>query len=472
MKMPPRWAAVLFVLMKLYSKDVAIEHMNCSTLSPTFLSAEAKSMQLASEVFACPECAGRLLPQTDRIVCSACDWQTHKHAGVVDILPRARESKWNHVDVSECERALIANLGLPGGGDDLLAIRAALEPVSPIGNPFFDAEENLFLDRFNISNFYPKVTLGPLYLPDAAGLGEFFHGAIRIINNGEFPVDSNGENAVVVSYHWRRNGEMEIFEGNRTSIPVAIKPHQSVTVPFAITAPQNEGRYTLDVTVLQEHKRWHDERTISSEMLVSRKAGPVYPDMSRGHQFSEAFDGKLAAQFVDQNLELDRNGTALEIAGGIRPSFRESETGRYWPGTFINSDVSIRLLRIADLLARRCGHPETIQARFDANRMPINAGSVDVVFVSRAIHHFEDLHAIFSEITRVLKPAGQLFILCEPVGVAYDEFTKNLISSGVNEQVFPHGIYERSAKAAGLRLKEVQCDWGFSFKGMFRKERP
>jgi hypothetical protein len=67
------------------------------------------------------------------------------------------------------------------------------------------------------------------------------------------------------------------------------------------------------------------------------------------------------------------------------------------------------------------------------------------------------------------KPDGVMFLLCEPVAVAYDDLMKRLIGNGVNEQVLPAGIYARLGEEAGFRLEDAQCDWGFSFKGLFRK---
>jgi hypothetical protein len=64
-----------------------------------------------------------------------------------------------------------------------------------------------------------------------------------------------------------------------------------------------------------------------------------------------------------------------------------------------------------------------------------------------------------------------LFLLCEPIGFTYDDWTKQLIRSGVNEQVFPSGIYERVASEAGLSLVAAQVDWTFSFKGVFEKKQ-
>jgi hypothetical protein len=421
------------------------------------------------DLFCCPECGtSRLRFLEDTLTCEACGWETRRSMGVIDILKQRRSSGEAQLDAAEQERALLAALGLAGDEDDMRAIRSALEPLQPIGHGFFDAEENLFLERFCIENFEPKPILGPVYLPRVAKVNSVFNGSVRIRNGGAFPISSNGENAVTISYHWRRNGQIAVFEGARSSLPVPVAASGCLTVPLLIHAPDEPGHYELQVVALQEFKRWFDDRSVSVMMEIDHADPPNPPDRSGETAFSGVSDEALSSGFIDRHFEAPESAIVLEIGGGINPSFRASGSGRTWPGTFINCDVSLRLLRLAALLARR-RNQQTVQARFDANDMPIPSGTLDAVFVSRALHHFENLNTILAEIARVLKKNGTLFLLCEPVGIAYDDYTKLLIRNGVNEQIFPMGVYTRAVEKAGLRLEDAQCDWGFSFKGLFRK---
>ena len=68
----------------------------------------------------------------------------------------------------------------------------------------------------------------------------------------------------------------------------------------------------------------------------------------------------------------------------------------------------------------------------------------------------------------MLKPNGLLFLMCEPVGHEYDDLVKNLIRQNVNEQAFPLDGYLAICDRAGLEPVDLQVDWGFSLKGVFR----
>ncbi len=47
---------------------------------------------------------------------------------------------------------------------------------------------------------------------------------------------------------------------------------------------------------------------------------------------------------------------------------------------------------------------------FDAEKMPFEDGSFDVVFISGALHHIEDGQAAYNESVRVIKPKGKICI--------------------------------------------------------------
>ncbi|MEM9392589.1 MAG: class I SAM-dependent methyltransferase [Pseudomonadota bacterium] len=365
-------------------------------------------------------------------------------------------------------RAVAEKLSVDGDSSAQALIERVLAPVKSVGNSFFDAEEELFLERFAITNFEPLVQVEQLYPPASARRGTVFHVAVRIKNLSEFPIESAGEFPLLLSYHWLRRDEMVVFEGQRTALPRPVPPGREITVPITVKAPDDLGQHELKVLAVQEGVAWQEDTGMTRDIEISRSEPPSLPDLSNGREFSEVLDDKIAAEFSDGNLQLPEKGVVIEIGGGIRTSFRRSRIGANWTGTFVNCDVSIRLLQIASLLAREEPHP-TLQVRLDANAMPIRDGFVDAVFISRAIHHFVDLNQITREIFRVLKPGGQLFLLCEPVGAMYDDFTLDLIERGVNEQVFPKGVYERILSGIGFELDAAQCDWGFSFKGAFRK---
>jgi SAM-dependent methyltransferase len=431
--------------------------------------------KVKQELFRCPACAGYPITFSPKVAyCHDCSWKAKIESGVIDFVvgkkldPAANDDRHHGASI---ENAVMARLGFAGQTEEIAAVKAALAPVHLIGHSFFDAEEMIFLDRFAIKNFEPRLGLSILYLPNRTKTGANFQAAVRVKNLSAFPVSSEGENPVLLSYHWYQGNHLVEFEGIRSSLQIDILPDMEVTVPIQLKAPHAPGSYRLQVLPVQEHVRWMDESVIDGQIIVDKNRFDSLPDRIRGETFSEHYDGQLAAEFIDQHFSARPNGTVVEIGGGIRPCFQDSKIGAAWYGTFINSDVSIKLLRIAALLDAKRGNYKSLQIRLDANQLPLPDESVDVVMFCRAIHHFEDLNVILREVARVLKVNGQLFLLCEPIGFTYDDWTKQLIRSGVNEQVFPSGIYERVASEAGLSLVAAQVDWTFSFKGVFEKKQ-
>ena len=72
--------------------------------------------------------------------------------------------------------------------------------------------------------------------------------------------DTKGRYAVNLSYHWlNQKGAPVVFEGLRTPLPKDLKPGESVNLNAAIQAPANPGKYTLEVTLVQEQVAWFPE---------------------------------------------------------------------------------------------------------------------------------------------------------------------------------------------------------------------
>ena len=144
------------------------------------------------------------------------------------------------------------------------------------------------------------------------------------------------------------------------------------------------GIRELRVSVLQEHIRWFDELAIVGRIKIDQVGQKPHLDLSGGASFSEGLDTELASAFIDKHFQADPGGVVLEIGGGIRPSFRTSPSGKAWPGYFINSDASRRLLELAALIADYHGHKNDMEICLNvAKPLPILGNSLDAVFVSR-----------------------------------------------------------------------------------------
>ncbi len=128
----------------------------------------------------CPNCRGRLKATTGGIECK-CGISRDFETGVLDLsLPR-REAQESLAGKAE---AIITVLGLSDTRDVRRAVELALGRVPRTGNLFFDAEEEIFLDRFGRENFQPSVVLGPVYPPARVRIGSPFVVALRVKNDG------------------------------------------------------------------------------------------------------------------------------------------------------------------------------------------------------------------------------------------------------------------------------------------------
>jgi hypothetical protein len=73
--------------------------------------------------------------------------------------------------------------------------------------------------------------------------------------------DEKGHRVVNLSYHWLdRRGDVVVFDGLRTPLPHDVAAGESVRLDAAIQAPDRAGKYTLEVTLVQEGVAWFSER--------------------------------------------------------------------------------------------------------------------------------------------------------------------------------------------------------------------
>jgi len=82
-------------------------------------------------------------------------------------------------------------------------------------------------------------------------------------------------------------------------------------------------------------------------------------------------------------------------------------------GEAIATDISPGMLKVLDATAERLGLPVTT-VRADAEKLPFEDESVDLVLGHAVLHHVPHLETALSECVRVLRPGGTLAFMGEP----------------------------------------------------------
>lgn len=424
---------------------------------------------IAANVLTCPACRAPLTGAGAGARCPAGHAVAARH-GVVDLyIPGVRPEPAPLADAApKIAAAFAGQLGLDPA--DVLAANL-LEPLPPTGDPFLDAEEQLFVERFGFANVLPKIEFLKIYGGRRMRAGETHWLALRIRNGGLFPVSSLGDRPLVLSYHWlRTNGETLVFEGRRSALPVDIAPGQAVSAHLAIDVPKATGAMRLQILPVHESVAWLENDSVAIDVEVVEEAPHAPPQNDGGRPFDEILDNELAEAFLDARFaSFPVSLVGLEIGGATSAALSEWALHKGRDATIVNGDISVRLLRVAALLAAKRHDAATVQARLAAERLPFRDGALNVVVFRRALHHFDDPVVVLRECARVLAPEGLIFLLCEPVATTYDDATRDLIRAGVNEQVFPLDGYRAMFAEAGLSVLDIACDWGFSLKVALRR---
>jgi ubiquinone/menaquinone biosynthesis C-methylase UbiE len=162
-------------------------------------------------------------------------------------------------------------------------------------------------------------------------------------------------------------------------------------------------------------------------------------------------------------------GTGWQAAG-----LRRTLRARPGAGPVLGVDLSAGMLR----RARAAGAWPLLQA--DATRLPLAAGSVDLVVTRGVLHHLPDVVAALAEWRRVLRPGGAAVVVSEPspaverhgavlvrglLPLLRRELTDvenfwELASMAANLHVFTPDALSGQARAAGFTdVRLTTADW-------------
>jgi glycosyltransferase involved in cell wall biosynthesis len=118
-----------------------------------------------------------------------------------------------------------------------------------VGDP---AEMDIFVER-------PEDTVAgsiePILFPEKGGVcGNKIEVPVRVVNQSETVWPSTGSDAVQLSYHWRNENRVVIWDGVRTSLPAPLAAGESVLIKMSIQMPDTPGTCQLQLTA--ECRQW------------------------------------------------------------------------------------------------------------------------------------------------------------------------------------------------------------------------
>lgn len=121
---------------------------------------------------------------------------------------------------------------------------------------------------------------GVIEPPSAVGAGATFRLPVRLFNQSGHAWVESGAARVKLAYHWRSlDGEVVVWDGERTELPLPVEPGQRVSVEQLIRAPARPGRYALELDPVFEGVAWFSERNggqvFRAEVEVLPAAGGV-----------------------------------------------------------------------------------------------------------------------------------------------------------------------------------------------------
>ena len=145
-------------------------------------------------------------------------------------------------------------------------------------------------------------------------------------------------------------------------------------------------------------------RTTRWAMNINQKNIKAYD--KKADNYDNTYDGKFTEKFKSLLLaavEIKDGYSVLDIGcgnGTLLSRFAENKSIKGF-----GTDLSPKMIENA-----KVRHPELQFAIADCENIPFDDGSMDIITVCAAYHHFPNVHAFAAEAKRLLKKRGSLYI--------------------------------------------------------------
>lgn len=103
--------------------------------------------------------------------------------------------------------------------------------------------------------------------------------AIVTITNGSNQIWGAGTN-YHVAYHWAQNGQVIVFDGERTTLPTAVFPCMKIQLAAAVLAPPAPGAWTIQWDMVLEGVSWFSAKGVPTgdkNVTVTNAPAPAQP---------------------------------------------------------------------------------------------------------------------------------------------------------------------------------------------------
>src|SRR5439155_8373239 len=93
--------------------------------------------------------------------------------------------------------------------------------------------------------------------PRSATAGATYTAKVTVTNTSPGTWLATGTSAVKLAYHWLdANGNVTVWEGLRTPLPLDVLPGTTTVVSANVQAPPSRGTYTLRFDLIREGTTW------------------------------------------------------------------------------------------------------------------------------------------------------------------------------------------------------------------------